>query len=222
MVFFNNVDFADLRLVQWKRIKLDRNCGDYSVLMTICQLIAEGCLITTDSGEYHLASFVDEEHFNRLYEKFILEYYAQEYGSKYKGFTSRASQIEWQLDDGYSYQLPIMQSDITLKYKNKYLIIDAKYYGKVYQEHFNVQTIHSGNIYQIFTYVKNKEFELKDVEHEVAGMLLYAKTSEDISPDNNYHMSNNLILVKTLDLNQPFYLIKEQLDAIANNYFELK
>lgn len=39
-----------------------------------------------------------------------------------------ASQIPWQLDDGFSDMLPIMQSDIMLSAGSKILIIDAKYY----------------------------------------------------------------------------------------------
>ena len=77
---------------------------------------------------------------------------------------------------------------------------------------------HSPNIYQIFTYVKNKEVELKDKDHVVSGMLLYAGTDEYIQTDVSYMMSGNKITIKTLDLNQDFNLIKEQLDGIVNEY----
>ena len=74
-----------------------------------------------------------------------------------------------------------MQTDITLSSKDKHqvLIIDAKYYGHTTQKQFGAHTLHSGNLYQIFTYVKNKEYELRNTDHTVAGMLLYAKTDED-------------------------------------------
>ena len=62
------------------------------------------------------------------------------------------------------------------------LIIDAKYYGHTTQQQFDKRSVHSGNLYQIFTYVKNKEaeFDRADVPHEASGMLLYAKTDEDV------------------------------------------
>ena len=76
--------------------------------------------------------------------------------------------------------------------------------------------MHSNNLYQIFTYVKNKEAELTDKPHNsVSGLLLYAKTDEQIQPDNEYTMSGNRISVKTLDLNCDFEIIKEQLNRIA-------
>ena len=84
---------------------------------------------------------------------------------------------------------------------------------------FDKHTLHSGNIYQIFTYVKNKEAELKEDSHEVAGMLLYAKTDEEILPDNEYSMSGNKISVKTLDLSGDFASIENQLYRIAKDYF---
>lgn len=114
-----------------------------------------------------------------------------------------------------------MQSDIMLRKGNHVFIIDAKYYLHNTQEQYGAHTLHSANLYQIFTYVKNKEYELKDVEHMVSGMLLYAKTDETIQPDNSYIMSGNRISVKTLDLNVPFEKIKEQLDSIVKQEFEL-
>lgn len=76
-------------------------------------------------------------------------------------------------------------------------------------------------LYQIFTYVKNKESELKENDIEVSGMLLYAMTNENIQPNSEYMMSGNKISVKTLNLNQNFELIKAQLDDIVNNYFKI-
>ena len=112
-----------------------------------------------------------------------------------------------------------MQSDITLFKGNRTLIIDAKYYARNTQTQYNVHTLHSGNLYQIFTYVKNRDAEYGEAPHEVSGMLLYAKTEEQIQPDHVYHMSGNKISVRTLDLNCDFAEITAQLDAIKAMYF---
>jgi len=50
-----------------------------------------------------------------------------------------------------------MQLDIMLTDGENTLIIDAKYYAKTLQERFDKRTIHSNNLYQIFTYVKNQD-----------------------------------------------------------------
>ena len=114
--------------------------------------------------------------------------------------------------------LPVMQTDIMLSYGEKTLIIDAKYYAHSTQVQYDKHTLHSGNVYQIFTYVKNKEAELADKPHEVSGMLLYAKTNEDIYPENEYRMSGNRIEVRTLNLDDDFPMIKAQLDRIVQKY----
>lgn len=49
-------------------------------------------------------------------------------------------------------------------------IIDAKYYSSTLQTQYNVHTLHSNNLYQIFTYVKNKDMEFGDTTHEVSGI----------------------------------------------------
>ena len=103
----------------------------------------------------------------------------------------------------------------------KVLIIDAKYYEHSTQVQFDKHTLHSGNLYQIFTYVKNKEYELREKDHTVSGMLLYAKTDEAIYPNNVYQMSGNQITVRTLDLNLPFDEIAGQLNTIAKTHFDL-
>lgn len=102
-----------------------------------------------------------------------------------------------------------------LSYGSNVLIIDAKYYSHSLQQQFDKKSIHSGNLYQIFTYVKNKEAGLAALPHEVSGMLLYAKTDEELYPDATYQMSGNEISAKVLDLNKEFSAIAAQLDGIA-------
>ena len=218
LLYFSNVDTLELTSVKWSSIRFQRNNQTYRMLISICQLIVEGMLITTDKGDYRLASFVDEQRMCRLYEKFILEYYRKEFKNQ---IAANASQIPWQLDNEENAMLPVMQSDIMLQRDDRVLIIDAKYYEHSMQVQFNKHTLHSANLYQIFTYVKNKEYELREKDHTVSGMLLYAKTDEEIYPNNVYQMSGNQITVRILDLNLPFTEIAEQLDTIAKLHFSL-
>ncbi len=215
MLFFTNVDTIDPTTIRWSTIRFQRNNSTYRMLISLCQLVLEGMLLTTDSGEYKLASFIDEQSMSRLYEKFILEYYVKECPQ----VTATASQIPWALDDGIGTMLPVMQSDITLTKGNEVLIIDAKYYKRTTQAQYNVHTLHSSNLYQIFTYVKNKDKNFGNQPHKVSGMLLYAATDEAIQPDNVYQLSGNQISVKTLDLNCKFSQIAAQLNMIVDEHF---
>lgn len=215
MLYFSNVDEIDPTSIRWDAIRFQRSNISYRFLLSICQLVLDGMLITTEKGERKLARFVDDQHMERLYEKFILEYYAAECDCA----AASSPQVKWALDDGMGTLLPIMQTDVVLRRGNRELIIDAKYYAHTLQESYGVAKVHSENLYQIFTYVKNREAELADTDHEMSGMLLYAKTDERMQPDGVYQMSGNQISVKTLDLNREFKEIAAQLDEIARAHF---
>jgi mcrBC 5-methylcytosine restriction system component len=217
MLFFSNIEFLEPTSIRWSSIRFQRNNQTYRMLISICQLILEGMLMTTDTGEYRLASFLDEQHMCRLYEKFILEYYNRHYPE----LKVSASQIPWSVDDGVRTMLPMMQSDIHLQKGNTVLIIDAKYYSHTTQTQYDKHILHSNNMYQIFAYVKNRDYEFGEEEHTVSGMLLYAKTEEEIQPDHVYQMHGNQITVRTLDLNLPFVDIAGQLNQIAESHFDL-
>ena len=214
LIYFADVDELDIHTINWN-IRYDHNNQSYRMLISICYLVVKGLLQANTDGTTRLMDFIDEQRMCRLYEKFILEYYRKEHSE----ITAQASQIPWQLDDGFSDMLPVMQSDITLSRGNRTLIIDAKYYAHNTQTQYDVHTLHSGNLYQIFTYVKNKDAEYGDAPHEVSGMLLYARTDEQIQPDHVYHMSGNRISVRTLDLGCDFAGIARQLDGIAEAHF---
>ena len=216
MVFFADVRDIDLHMVDWN-MRFERNNRTYRMLMAVCWLVVKGLLQTQSDGSVRLMDFFDEQRMSRLYEKFILEYYRKEHPHLH----ASASFIDWALDDGISDGLPAMRSDITLSARGRVLIIDAKYYASTMQSNFEKRTVHSGNLYQIFAYVKNKQVALERLGEgtEVAGMLLYAATDEEIQPDFTYRMSGNRIGATTLDLDLPFEQTRAQLDGIAEEYF---
>ena len=212
MVYFADVSLVDVHSINWA-VNYNRNNQTYRLLITICHLVVKGLLQTKSDGSVKMMDFIDEQRMCRLYEKFILEYYRKHY---YPQIKASASQIDWALDDGIGTMLPTMQSDIMLSCKEKTLIIDAKYYAHTTQVQYDVHTLHSNNLYQIFTYVKNKATK----GGEVSGMLLYAKTDEEIYPNNEYLMSGNKITVRTLDLNCDFEQIAAQLNSIADTIID--
>lgn len=211
LLYFKEVDILDIHDINWK-ITYNKNNQNYRMLIYICNFIIKGLIQTKSNGKNRLLDFEDEQKMSSLYEKFILEYYRKEHLE----VVTNASFINWQLDNDFDLFLPRMRSDITLIKDNKVLIIDAKYYANNMQHYYESDSIVSSNIYQIFTYVKNKSIEDRDLK--VSGMLLYAKTENQLQPDADYQMSGNRISVKTLDLNQPFINIKKQLDDIVINY----
>ena len=215
MIYLSEIETIDLYTVDWN-LQYNRNNQTYRMLISICYLVVKGLLQAQSNGTQKLMDFFDEQRMCRLYEKFILEYYRKHYPC----IKANPSQITWQLDNDFNEMLPVMQTDILLSQKDKVLIIDAKYYAHTTQQQYGVNTLHSNNLYQIFTYVKNKEHELANVPHIVSGMLLYARTDDSILINNEYRMSGNIISVKTLDLDCEFSVIASQLNNIAEAFFD--
>lgn len=214
LVFFSDVDLIDLHSVDWN-FRYNRNNQTYQMLISICYLAVNNLLQSKNDGYTRLMDFKEEYMFH-LYEKFVLAYYQREFPQ----ISASASKIDWDVpEDTDKRFLPDMQSDIMLSYADRTLIIDAKYYTHSLQRHYDRLTAYSSNLYQIFTYVKNKESRMADQPHEsVSGMLLYAQTEDEGKIDEEYLMSGNKIAIKTLDLNSDFAAIKKQLNGIAFTY----
>lgn len=215
MLFFSNVGMVNPGTIQCSSIQFNRYSVTYRLLIGLCQFILKGLLLTTETGQYRMSTFIDEQRICRLYERFLLEYYIKECPH----ITTNSSQISWVLDDEVRHMLPIMQSDIMLSKGNEVLIIEAKYYSKTMQTRHDIKSVYSNHLYQLFTYVKNKTYEFKEGCHNVSDLLLYAATDEAIQPNSSYQMSGNKISVRTLDLNRPFSEISAQLNAIVEEHF---
>ena len=211
MLFFSNVKSVAIESIHWNMLSFDRNNRSYRMLLYVCYFILDGMLMTTEDGRYKMRELSDD-HMNRLFEKFVLEYYKKHFPQ----CKARAEQVKWNINRERSTVniLPIMQTEIMLTLGERTLIIDTKYYSRTMQTQFEKKSIHSNNLYQIHTYVTEH-----DTKHDgnVDGMLLYAKTQETITPDGQMSMaSGSTIYFRTLDLNQEFAEISKRLNNLIN------
>lgn len=216
MLFFNDVNSIDPSTVKWTTLRFDRNSRTYQMLIYICYFLINDMLLTTEQGKYKMYGFSDDN-MNRLFEKFVLEYYKRSHPE----LNPNASYIQWNINENASTTsiLPIMKTDIMLTKGDHTLIIDTKYYGQSMSSHYNKNEIHTNNLYQIHTYVSNC-----DTTHsgKVDGMLLYAKTDEDVVPNGQLEMHDgNTIYFRTLDLGVDFEKIKAQLETMIANLLEI-
>lgn len=217
LIYFSHVTEVAPTSISWDALKYHRNNAGYRMLINLCWLVVKGLLLTTEAGSYRLTNWLCDEQMHRLYEKFVLSYYQK----KYSSYSPRASYIAWNITEGADTTfLPAMKSDITLTHGHKTLIIDTKWYGHTMQRNsqYDSTTFISSNLYQIFTYVKNKD---SAATGDVAGILLYAKTNEAITPDNDFLIGGNRISLKTLDLGRDWNEITNQLDSFCS-WLELK
>lgn len=211
--YVQHVDVINLSSVSWHTIRYQRHNANYRMLIHICQFVMQGLLLSSTAGVEKYHHFLDDQFMSRLYEKFVLAYYQKHYPS----LRASASHIEWQVESEDTRFLPTMKSDIMLQKGDQTIIIDTKYYQQSMQHQslYNSSTLHSNHLYQIYTYVKNKD---KNQTGLVSGILLYAKTDEEMTPNQEMTMDGNVISVQTMDLNVDFSIIQQQLDDIAQRF----
>lgn len=214
--FFSDIADVDLNNIRWKTLQFQRNNQSYRMLMNLCYFIVDATLMTTERGVHRMPIFSDE-HMNKLFERFVLNYYRREYPE----YRPNADEIKWNVAEeescGLEY-LPGMHSDITLHHDSSTLIIDTKYYGRMMQRsQYEKRTFHSANLYQIFSYVKNCDTMQSG---QVSGLLLYAQVGEESMPILDAKIGGNRIMVRSLDLNQRFDNIRSQLNGVIQEVFE--
>ena len=211
LLYFNDVSEIEPASIRWDALWYHRNNVSYRMLLGICRLTVKGLLLTTEDGTNKLTTWLQGEEMHRLYEKFVLSYYQQHH----KDLSPSAAHIKWDIDDDkLSSFMPEMRSDIFLQLGEKRLIIDTKYYKSGTMQHnYDTPKFISNNLYQIYAYVKNCD---KQATGKVAGVLLYAKTDEDIYPDYEMVIGGNPISLKTLDLNQEWSNLTGQLETLCS------
>lgn len=211
--YFGAVSEVQLNLGLWRDVRYNCQNIRYQFLIDICRYLYEELLLDESNEENLLRKLDDDQRHSALYEKFVFAFYKRE-----TDYIVVHPQIPWITGNGFTEALPVMQTDIVLKDGSKTLIIDTKFYSE------NMATKYGGNakqksanLYQLFTYVNN--WILQDGE-VVGGMLLYAKTTDEHQPNHHYELNGNRISVVTLDLNQEFDAIKDELLAHAKSYFQ--
>ena len=217
MLYFKDIGTIDIKRINWNSMTYNGNNKTYKLLMNVCYLIINGLLISGEEGDIVFAKYIDDQTLPRLYEKFILEFYKLHYPQ----LNPSVMEIKWNVEneDAMIDLLPKMKTDITLTFKKKMLIIDAKFYSHIFQKNslYDKETLHSNNLYQIFTYVKNAD---KYNSGDVSGMLLYAKTDETELNTEKYVMSGNNIFIDNLDLMNDFETIDKKLRKIADDFID--
>lgn len=181
--------------------------------MHVCRLIYDNLLVDEKTGKAKFRDFLrDEAAMARLFERFVYNFYLREQSQ----FQVKSERIWWQdvvgKEDHMRY-LPTMKTDVSLTSDERYIVLDTKYYVNTLQTYYTSQTIHSGNLYQLFAYLKNLTI-MQANGREVEGVLLYPTVSKSL--DLEYRVQGHRVRVATLDLNTEWKQIRERLLGLLN------
>jgi len=204
----HEIEDVQLNKFLFRRVQLHSNNRFYRFLLNICEMVQASWLVDEKTGQYKFRDFIrDDKAMARLFESFILNFYKLEL----KDSDVRKERIQWAAKSGTDPDLaflPGMETDISIRDANRTLIIDAKYYSKTFQSYYDKDTIHSANLYQLFTYLKNLEPRGGN-DTTATGMLLYPVISKKLR--EKYEMSGHVINICTIDLSKDWRLIRDEL-----------
>jgi 5-methylcytosine-specific restriction enzyme subunit McrC len=192
----------------FSRVRLHRNNAYYAFMMKVAELAFESLLPDPHGKGFIFYDVLrDEKKMARIFEEFVRNFYRLEQ----KTFAVEPLKISWDatrvlpINHG---RLPDMRVDIYLRSLERRIIIDTKYYKDVLQEFHGSESFHSGNLYQLFSYLKNAAGT--DVTFENAeGILLYPCT--DVRLDEHFTLQGHEVRIATVNLNQPWLKIRDQL-----------
>lgn len=210
---FEGIQCIALTKRHFGMVQLNSNNIFYDFLLKICELIHDSMLVSEMEGAVKFRDFVrDERLMATVFEEFIRNFYKREQ----REFKVGRENIPWcarALDEGAERFLPRMQSDVSLESGNRKIIIDAKYYRETLQSYYDIEKIHSANLYQLLAYVTN----LRAVAHQdqtCEGILLYPTVSREFH--HRYDLQGYPISIHTINLNQDWRGVHQDLLGFLN------
>lgn len=203
-------NISDIRLSKgcFARVQLHRNNAYYGLLMHIAQLVFDNLIPTPEATGYGFKDVLrDEREMARVFEAFVRNFYRLEQ-SRYR---VEPLAIPWDaspLSVGVEDRLPQMRVDVFLRAPGRQVIIDTKYYAEAMQTYQGSTSFRSGNLYQLFSYLKN-HMPRVPLGTQLDGMLLYPQVGTAL--DATYDMQGPKVRIATLDLGMPWQRIAKRL-----------
>lgn len=203
----SDIERISLEKKHFHEITLHRNNSFYDFTMKVAALIFENLLVNEEMGSFKMQDFIkDERKMAILFEAFVRNFYKKELSNA----KVTRENLTWQMatsEENSQQFLPKMQTDISIFFKDRKVILETKFYKETLQKYYNSEKIHSENLYQLFAYLKNQ----KDPNTE--GILLYPTVQNSLSM--TYVYENHKIKIQTINLNQDWQEIRRELLALV-------
>lgn len=211
-------------------VRLHRNNRYYHFALNVCKLLHQPALPNESVvGNRTFLDIMDDERLmNRIFEKFLMNFYKQECRQDFPEVSR--SHIHFQLtpygmtfakgsDEAYAL-LPVMETDVTLynPQTKKKIILEAKYYKETLVSRYGEKgKIRRDHLSQILSYVMNQESDAQPHTKDTRGVLVYPTVDTEIDVSYVYKKTSHIIRVSTVNLNQDWRMIEQRLKEIICN-----
>ena len=207
-------DVSDVELgpAAFRDVQLSQNLMRYAFLVEVAKLVA-GCLLPEHGGQGRVfRSFTSsDQRMGALFEAFVRNFLIREQ----RQFIVSRPKVPWAVAAAASSDprwLPEMQTDISLSRQAQTIIVETKCYANsLQQRNEGAPKLISEHLYQLLTYLTHHALTTGTAPF---GVLLYAGlgTGEPL----HYELGGHRVLVRSLDLNQPWELIRRDLLVLVS------
>ena len=205
------IDTPAVTAQSFRTVQLHSNTRFYRFLLSVCELIFRSALIDSSTGAVRFCDFVrDERAMARVFEQFLFNFIKREV----RGVTVKRDRIGWQAEsttDPMLQMLPSMNTDISVYGPGFRLIIDAKYYSNSVTFFREATKYHSGNLYQLMSYLNNARHDSADA---IRGMLIYPRVDRTLR--DSYVIQGSPVTIATVDLSRDWTKIHSEILDILN------
>jgi 5-methylcytosine-specific restriction enzyme subunit McrC len=206
-----NVRSIELSDWVFHSVRVHQNNRLYSFLLTICRFLFE-CMEAQDrAGHYRFREVdQDEKRMRRVFEKFVRNFFARRQST----FKVKSERMDWfaTAEDGSDLNLlPAMYTDVSLRSASRTIIVECKYTESLYRGRFLAEKLRPAHLYQLSAYLRNIESN-GEVDRRAEGILLYPTAGRPLK--QTYWLQGHRINIRTLDLNQPWSRIEEQMFSL--------
>lgn len=203
------VGVAPIRLSAdlFHRVQLSRNTSQYGFLMRVCELVFHALLPDDIGGGSKFQSILeDETRMPAVFEDFLRNFYR----SELPGYSAASEIMPWlaeaEEDSDLAY-LPIMQTDITLRSRDRTIVADAKYYRDMLAGGRYSPKVRSAHLYQLSAYLAH--VGKREPGMRLSGLLIYPSKGRTLRL--RYRLLGTPVTVATVDLSAEWPAIHSEL-----------
>lgn len=223
-VFFGGIDEKPPTKENRQKLFFNRNNVIYKLLIHIAILIYEGMVVNEEEGNTVFKDFFREEQMHRIFELFILNFYALHLNRN--NYKVHASKITWKMEEsandiwGDIFEVDEnpgdRRTDIVIENKEQQIqmIFDAKYYQKTFVSSYMgkiEENIRTGHLNQIRGYLLDSDYHGKKI-----GALLYPMVNNDLGKGKVFPIQGTPILIKTINLQSDWREIEADMLSFVN------
>ncbi|MCY3679225.1 MAG: hypothetical protein OXH66_16805 [Gemmatimonadetes bacterium] len=197
----------------------------YHHLLSVCRLLHRSAMVDEKTGHTAFRDFRrDKATMWRLFEDFVTGFYEREQ-RVYVVNPGGRRRIAWTGTDATDAanrpRIPVMEADVILESPERRIILDTKFYrdalargpGSGTGSSAPAGKLHSGNLYQLLAYLRNRQANRPDgARHE--GILLYPQVGEEPLRAEVW-LEGFRIQARTVDLGRDWRRIHEEMLGVV-------